>query len=92
MFRGNGKRGDWLPDQLVPWLLLMASQWPSCRPDFRPGRALPLLFDARHWNDFDIALVVHAEIVLVDVVDNDIDLCPVGRNVLYYCPWVHPAD
>ena len=83
-------RGDLLANDLISRLLLPARKWPRRCPDLRPGDLF--LVDVRHGHDFDVQVVVHMESPSVIVIHGDTEFGPVGWDVLYRGPRVHPAD
>ena len=88
-FFWHGQSGDMLANDLISRLILPARQRPCGRPDFREAVAL---VNARYGRNLDIQLVVHSEVTGVIVIDHDVHLGPVCRDVLYDRIWIHPAD
>ena len=74
-------------------LLLSARLWERLDIDLRPFDVGRVLHDLRLRSDMHHELDTReTEVRLIQVVEGNIDLCPIIRDVLGSSPRVHPAD
>ena len=84
---GNREGGYLFSDVLLTRLVHVQGKGPWCAPYLSPRDCL--VVKLRLGSDFDLELIIHFEVTSVHMVDGDVYLCHLDRDMLYNRVWVH---